>query len=104
MKQRTAKDRFQRTVKRVGQWCKNHRHWSVAEQHAALMRQLRGHANYYGITGNRAAVHRFRFAVTTAWQKWLNRRSARNHMTWARFYQLLQRYPIRVPPTQRASP
>jgi hypothetical protein len=43
VKRKTAKSRFSRAVKRMAQWCREHRHASVAEQHEAINRKLRGH-------------------------------------------------------------
>ena len=36
----------------VYDWCRRHRHLPVKEQHAALTRRLRGHFNYFGVSGN----------------------------------------------------
>ena len=46
VKRKTAKDRFSRALKAIGQWCRNHRHWTLREQQAALSRKLRGRANF----------------------------------------------------------
>ncbi len=50
VKQRTAKDRFSRTLRRIREWCRRYRHAPVDAQHIALVRKLRGHYGYYGIT------------------------------------------------------
>src|SRR6266496_2933 len=41
IKQKTAKDRFSRATKRIGEWCREHRHEKVRDQHAALAVKLR---------------------------------------------------------------
>jgi RNA-directed DNA polymerase len=97
VQRRTAKDRFARALKRVAQWCKSQRHLPVRVQHQALYRKLKGHNQYYGITGNYRALSRFCREVHEVWQKWLNRRSQRTKMTWERFNRLLQRYPLPKP-------
>jgi RNA-directed DNA polymerase len=51
VQRKTAKDRFTRALRAAGRWCRAHRHWPVADQHAALSRKLQGHYAYYGITG-----------------------------------------------------
>ena len=94
VKRTTASDRFRRALKRVAHWCREHRHDEVRTQWQALVRKLRGHFGYFGITGNSGALKRFRFAVSDAWRKWLNRRSNRAKMTWERMTQLLKRYPL----------
>jgi hypothetical protein len=48
-KTRTA--RLRRAITAVADWCRSHRHESVKEQHAALTRRIKGHYNYFGVTG-----------------------------------------------------
>ena len=71
VKQKTAKDRLRRALKRVVDWCRRHRHQPVREQWAGLKRKLLGHFGYFGITGNYPALHNFWRRVIGAWQKWL---------------------------------
>ena len=85
VKRKTAKDRFSRALRAMGRWCRNNRHRSLREQHAALSGKLRGHDAYYGVTGNAPALTRLRFAVARQWCKWLDRRGGRVPMTWKRF-------------------
>src|SRR6185503_10493510 len=59
VKRRTAKDRFRRALKRVGDWCREHRHDEVRKQQQELGQKVRGHFGYFGITGNFAAISRF---------------------------------------------
>lgn len=94
VKRKTAKDRYCRAVRRIGQWCRRYRHLPLAEQHCALSRKLQGHYGYYGITGNGHALGRYRHEVERVWRKWLDRRSNRAHMGWDRFGLLLRRYPL----------
>ena len=97
VKRKTAKGRFSRALKRVGQWCRRYRHWRVADQHTALSRKLRGHYAYYGITGNARALVRFHCEVERRWRKWLNRRSWATRMNWEKFERLRLRYPLPPP-------
>ena len=97
VKRSTAKDRFRRALARVGEWCRRHRHDDVRAQQQALAQKLRGHFGYYGITGNYEALQRFWREVTRAWQKWLNRRSQRARMNWARMQKLLERHALPRP-------
>ncbi len=94
IQRKTAKDRMTRALRAIGQWCRAHRHWPVADQHATLCRKLRGHYAYYGITGNAQALNRFRYEVHRLWRKWINRRSWRGRMTWLKLGRLLERYPL----------
>jgi RNA-directed DNA polymerase len=94
IKQRTATGRLSRAVKRVGEWCRAHRHRPLAEQREHLAGKLRGHYAYYGITGNSRMLARFRSEVTRRWHYWLNRRSQRGQWSWERFRQFLARCPL----------
>ena len=97
VQRKTAKDRFTRALRDIGQWCRAHRHWPVAAQQAALRRKLQGHYAYYGITGNGRALARFLYEVRRLWRKWLHRRSWRGRMTWEKFVRLTARYPLPQP-------
>ena len=59
-----------------------------------LNQKLRGHDAYYGVTGNGNALRHLRRMVERIWCKWLNRRSHKANMTWAKFKRLLRRYPL----------
>ena len=93
VKRKTASDRFTRALRRIAQWCRRNRHLPVKTQWHMLVRKVRGHYAYYGITGNARALNQFRFQVEHVWGKWLSRRSHRG-MTWERFNRLLRRYPL----------
>lgn len=94
IKRKTASSRFRQKLREITQWCRKNRHMPVKKQYEKLVLKLRGHYGYYGITGNSHALGRFRHAVEGAWRKWLDRRSQRRHMPWARFALLLQCYPL----------
>lgn len=94
---RTANDRFTRSLKRIAEWCAEHRHDHLREQAAQLKRKVVGHYNYYGITGNHQALQRFRFAVESIWLHWLRRRSHKHRLPWVVFKLLLERYPLPRP-------
>jgi RNA-directed DNA polymerase len=97
VKRKTAKDRFRRALKRVAEWCREHRHDEVRAQQEALGRKLRGHFEYFGITGNFRAIALFLSKVTAVWRKWLSRRSQRASIAWSRMHRLLERYPLPRP-------
>jgi RNA-directed DNA polymerase len=94
---KTATKRLSRAVRSIAQWCREHRHRPVSEQHAILSQKVRGHYAYYGITGNARALKGFLCAVHRAWRRWLDRRNRRREMTWDRFNRLLRRYPLPPP-------
>jgi group II intron reverse transcriptase/maturase len=97
LKRRTSKNRIRRSLRRLNEWCRLHRHYPRPWQHEQLSRKLRGHDNYYGITGNFVALVKFRRRLQWIWRQWLNRRSQRKGMTWKRFYGYLKRNPLPRP-------
>jgi group II intron reverse transcriptase/maturase len=97
VKRRTAKDRLRRALRRVHEYCRLHRHDPVQAQQKALNQKLRGHYTYFGVTANLDALTRLYRATRAVWRRWLNKRSQRANMTWARFYELLKRLPLEAP-------
>ena len=89
IQRKTAKDRFRRALKRISDWCRQHRHWRLRDQHAALTRKLQGHWAYFGLSGNYRALAALRYRVERVWLKWLGRRSQRGHIAWDRAAHLL---------------
>ena len=94
VKQRTARDRLSRSLKRIRAWCKQSMHEPVRSQWQTLSAKLRGHYGYFGITGNQRALDTFKLKVTEIWRKWLGRRSRRIRVTYERMRRLLERYPL----------
>jgi len=105
IKQRTAKSRFTRALRRVAQWCRAMRsQLTVRQQHAELSKKLRGHYGYYGIIGNSDALRRFLFEVTGVWRKWLDRRSQRKSVPWHKLETWRRKYPLPSPYLRTANP
>jgi group II intron reverse transcriptase/maturase len=94
IKQKTAKDRFKRTLKRLSQWCRANRHQPLLDQHRVLCRKIRGHFAYYGISGNYRALRDVVYQAQRIWVKWLRRRSQRAYFSWAKANLLLKRLPL----------
>ncbi len=97
VKRKTAADRFRRALKRIADWCRDHRHEPVREQWAALRRKLLGHFEYFGVIGNSNALGNLRHQTTRVWRKWLGRRSQKAWLSWEKMERLLQRYPLPQP-------
>jgi RNA-directed DNA polymerase len=102
VKRKTASGRFSRALKRIADWCRQHRHQEVGQQQRTLAQKLRGHFGYFGITGNSEAIARFRELVVGIWCKWLGRRSQRGRLTRDRRRKLLERFPL--PPARVVRP
>ena len=97
VKRKTAPNRVTRALRRINLWCQDHRHAPIPWQHAKLERKLRGHDEYYGISGNSKALSSLRHWVKRIWRKWLSRRSRTSRVNWVRFNLLLKRYPLPNP-------
>jgi group II intron reverse transcriptase/maturase len=95
VKRKTARTRFTRGLTRMSEWCRAHLHEPEREQWRALVKKLKGHAEYYGITGNSACLARFRHEVERIWHRWLGRRhqgrlTAARRAGWQRTWRLPQ--------------
>lgn len=94
VRQVTAKDRYARSLKAIWRWCKTYRHLPLKQQHEHLVRVMRGHYAYYGITGNAKRLNWYHYQVGRIWKRWLGSRSQKDAFTWARMQGLLERYPL----------
>jgi len=97
VQRQTMRKRLARGLRGIAEWCRRHLHLKVSKQHSALSAKLRGHYQYYGITGNSRALGVFYRQVTRLWQRWLQRRNRENSMPWSRFAALLKHYPLPLP-------
>jgi group II intron reverse transcriptase/maturase len=102
VKRKTAKDRLNKAIQRIADFCRKARHEPIPEQASMLQKKLRGHYQYYGITGNIAALARFLRAVEYFWRKSLGRRSQRAVLTSDAFKGLLERHPLPLPTVARS--
>lgn len=98
IRQRTSKEALKRAIAKMRRWLWRNRHEKVRVQHESICRRVRGHDNYFGITGNGRALSRFRHVVRGLWRQALNRRSQKKTLTWKRFDKLRKVYPL--PPTR----
>ena len=93
---KTRRASLRRAKQAIDDWCRRHRHQPVEAQHAALSRRLRGHFNYFGVSGNFRSLLRLVEATKRAWYKWLCRRSQRKRLDLGEVYG--------SPPTDASSP
>jgi RNA-directed DNA polymerase len=94
LRQLTAKDRFARSLRKVVDFMREHRHMRIRDQWEMLCLKVKGHYAYFGLTGNWKRISAFRAAVRRAWQTWLNRRAQMPSMTGAEFAQFEKRWPL----------
>ena len=95
---RTSRKKFASKCKEMNQWLKDIRNavktkdwWKI------LQAKLRGHIQYYGVSENYASVRRFYTATIRMVYKWMNRRSQKRKMSWEKFNQYLENYPLPKP-------
>jgi group II intron reverse transcriptase/maturase len=97
VQRKTASGRLSRSLRSVAEWCRRNRHLPVREQHEQLVRKMRGHYAYFGITGNGAALVQYWEGVKRIWKTWLDRRSQKAYFAWPAFVRLMNRYPLPKP-------
>jgi len=98
IRQVTAKSRLSRALSAVNDWCRQHRHESIPDQHTHLCAMARGHYGYYGMSGNISRLRRYGHQLVRTWKRWLARRGAPGDFCWSRMNALLQQRP---PPKAR---
>jgi len=96
VRNRTAKSRFARALKRLSEWCKRYLHAPLVWQQKILNAKLRGHYGYFGRIGNRSRLWVFLYKARIVWKRWLARRSQRA-LPWKQMNQLLERFPLVTP-------
>ena len=94
---KTRSASLRRAHQSIYAWCRRHRHLPVKAQHAALTRRIRGHFNYFGVSGNFRSLLLIIEQARRSWYKWLCRRSQRKRLTWERFADLLRDFPLPTP-------
>ena len=95
---KTSSKRFRRACKELSAWLRNMRcSAKLKEWWPTLLAKLRGHYQYYGISGNSNAIWRYRDITEQLVFKWLNRRSQKISFTWPEFRQYLRHYPLPKP-------
>jgi group II intron reverse transcriptase/maturase len=101
---KTRTSRLTRALVAIAEWCRQHRHDPVREQHRGLSRRLQGHFNYFAVCGNKRPVWRLLYWATRIWRKSLSRRSQRARITWARFNRMERALPLPRPKLKRLWP
>lgn len=93
----TMGKRLTRALDGLRQFCRQNRTEPLEKQWKALKQKMQGHYAYYGITGNMRQLANFAYHAERIWRYWLNRRSSKRDMPWARFKRVLLRYPLPRP-------
>lgn len=54
-----------------------------------VRQHLRGHIQYYGVSGNLRSVRKYNYFALKLLHKWLNRRSQKRSISWARYWAVI---------------
>ncbi|MDA2921742.1 group II intron reverse transcriptase/maturase [Patescibacteria group bacterium AH-259-L07] len=95
---KTSHKRMRKKLKELNQWLKAIRNMVKAEEiWKILSAKLRGHYNYYGISGNSRSIQIYYYHTLRLTFKWMNRRSQKQSFNWPKFTEYLKRYPLPKP-------
>lgn len=98
VRHKTSAKKYRESVKRLKEWMrsmKNMRPLPALWNTFSL--KLRGHYQYYGISGNLRRLRSFECEAQRLAFKWLNRRSQKRSWNWEQFHRYLERYPLPKP-------
>lgn len=85
----TERERMKRKLKEVKQRLKVLRIHGTNAMVDYVVRHLRGHLQYYGVSGNSRGIVRYWWLMRRVLFKWLNRRSQKRSLTWEKYVRLL---------------
>jgi len=91
---KTARKKQQMKLAEMNLWIKQNRHLRLKDLFNTVNQKLRGHYQYYGISGNMDSIADFLFYTQKMLFKWLNRRSQKSSYTWDGFNELLKVFPL----------
>ena len=95
---KTSRKKFRRKIAEMNDWLRKIRnHKKAKEWWPTLIAKLRGHYQYYGVSGNMRSLNRFYTLTVRLTRKWLNRRSQRMRFYWKGFIEYLKHYPLPRP-------
>jgi len=95
---KTNRKKFTEICKELNQWLKSVRNLvKTKEWWKILKAKLRGHFQYYGVSGNMPSISKYYRIAIRLVHKWLNRRSQKKRMNWDKLNEYLQCYPLPKP-------
>lgn len=94
----TSKSRMRAKLRDVKDALRRRTHAPVQEQGEWLRSVVRGYFNYHAVPTNGKRLVGFKYQVVRYWYKTLRRRSQRDRTTWARVYELANRWlpPVKI--------
>jgi hypothetical protein len=98
LRRKTSAKKLRKACKEMSGWLRQVRHTAkLKDWWPTLQAKLRGHYQYYGISGNSRAIERYHYMTKRLVFKWLNRRSQKASFNWEGFSEYLKRYPLPEP-------
>jgi len=98
LRRKTSRKKFRRACKEMNLWLREVRSRAkLKEWWPILQAKLRGHYQYYGISGNSEAIKRFHHVTKRLVYKLVNRRSQKASYNWDGFIEYLKHYPLPEP-------
>jgi len=95
---KTRRKKFNTSLKKMNDWLKSVRNAvKTKEWWKIVSAKLRGHFEYYGISGNYSSIRDFYSLALRLIFKWINRRSQKKSMNWKQFINYLKYYPLPLP-------
>lgn len=96
IKQKTRGKSLRKFLTAMWSWCKNHRHKPIAWQYQMISAKLRGHINYFGLSGNSRSLDIVAQRTERAWKHWLGKRCHKGGYNWEDFRsKILKNYPLK---------
>jgi hypothetical protein len=94
----TSRKKFRHKLEALNQWLRAVRNAQpLMDWWETLRQKLRGHYQYYGLSGNMRALRAFYREALRLAQKWINRRSQRRSYSWTEFLRFLRDHPLPEP-------
>jgi hypothetical protein len=95
---KTRRKKYNEKLKEMNDWLKAVRNMvEIKEWWKVLVAKIRGHYEYYGISGNYASLMAFYKQTCKLVYKWINRRSQKRSMNWKQFIEYLKQFPLPRP-------
>lgn len=95
---KTSGKRFRKKCKEMNMWLRAIRNFLPAKEWWPILQtKLKGHYQYYGVSGNFRSLRNYYHRILGMVFKWLNRRSQRKTFDWKEFHEYLKRYPLPSP-------
>ena len=95
---KTKRKKLTESLRKMNAWLKEVRRQKKSKEWwKVLCAKMRGHYEYYGVSGNSESISEYYYWVTARVFKWLNRRSQKKSFNWEQFKYYLTLFPLPKP-------